>query len=275
MKWRGWLSCLSAAWLLASGASHAQVAALVNKEWIMVDQVDYMMAQMPAVNGESPEAARKAALDRLIDIELARQQAVATKLDQDPAVQRMVDAAKAAALAQGYMIYKSRDVPKPTEAEIKRYYFDHPALFSERRVFSIQELAAEVPPDQVPKMKARLAKEKNMGGIVLALKANGFKYNANQAVRTAEQLPMTQLDSIHKLKDGEIMVEQIPQGLHVVALTASETKPASLDMARPFIERFLVNDRRKQIVDSEAKALRAGASIEYPETNPDVPEKKR
>lgn len=271
MKLRGWLSCMSVAWVVASGPSCAQVAALVNKEAIPLAQVDSVMAQTPIANGESREAIRKATLDRLIDIELARQQALANKLDQEPAVRRMVDAAIANALAQAYLISKTRDLPNPTEAEVRRFYFDHPALFSERRIFSLQELAAEVPSDQIPKMKALLAKATDLNGIVEALKSNGIKYNANQAVRTAEQLPLTQVDAIHKMKDGDIVIEQIPQGLHVVILAASESKPTSLEAARPFIAQFLLNDRRKQVIESETKSLRAHASIEYPEAKQAAP----
>lgn len=271
MNGRGWLSCLSATWMLASGSSHAQVAALVNKEWIMVEQVDQMVAQMPPAERESLAAARKVALDRLIDQELARQQAVSMKLDQDPTVQRMVEVAKGNALAQAYIGFKTRDVPAPTEAEIMRFYTGHPALFSERRIFSIEELAAEVPADQAPKLKARLNKETGLPGIVAALQARGFKYNANRAVRTAEQLPMKDLDAIHRMKDGDIAIDLIPQGLHVVALVASERKPVDLAMARPFIAQYLINERRRQAVEADAKTLRARASIEYTETNPDTP----
>ncbi len=268
MKLRGWLSCMSAVWLLASGPTCAQVAALVNKEAIPAAQVDSAMALQPAAAGESREAIRKATLDRLIDIELARQQALANKLDQEPAVRRMIDAAVANALAQAYLLSKTRDLPQPTEAEVRRYYFDHPALFSERRIFSIQELAAEVPPDQIPAMKALLAKESDLTGIVAVLKSKSIKYNVNQAVRPAEQLPLTQVDAIHKMKDGDVVMDQTPQGLHVVILVASESKPISMDAARPFIAQFLVNERRRQAIENETKSLRARASIEYPDAKP-------
>ncbi len=257
---------VSAVALAACGAKKdkaTQVAAKVNKEEISVHQINFVLSQAQGIKPEQRDAASKVVLERLIDQELAYQKAQEQKLDRDPNVLQAVEAAKRQIVVQNYMTKVASAAKQPTDVEIKQYYDSKPALFSERRIYSIQELAAEVKPDQAAALKAKLLGAKNLQEIVATLQADGVHYNANQAVRTAEQLPLTQLDAIHQMKDGQISVEEIPSGLHVVILAASESKPVALDQAKPFIEQFLLNERRRQLIDGEGKSLRNAAKIEY------------
>lgn len=255
-------------------AKATQVAAKVNKEEISVHQINFVLAQAQGIKPEQRDDASKIVLERLIDQELAYQKAQESKVDRDPNVLQAVEAAKRQIVVQNYMTKVASAAKQPTDVEIKQYYDSKPALFSERRIYSIQELAAEVKPEQVAAEKAKLASAKNMQEVVALLQADGVHYNANQAVRTAEQLPMNQLDIIHSMKDGQVTVDEIPNGLHVVILAASEAKPVALAQAKPFIEQFLLNERRRQLVEAEGKSLRNSAKIEYIGTfakNPGAP----
>lgn len=261
------ISVIVSAVALAACGEHkdkaTQVAAKVNKEEITVHEINFVLSQAQGIKPEQREQASKVVLERLIDQELAYQKAQEQKLDRDPNVLQAIEAAKRQIVVQAYMSKVASAAKQPTDAEIKQYYDSKPALFSERRVYSIQELAAEVKPDQVAALKAKLADAKNLQDIVAILQADGVHYSANQAVRTAEQLPLNQLDSISQMKDGQISVQEIPSGLHIVILAASESKPVSLDQAKPFIEQFLLNERRRQLVEAEGKSLRNAAKIEY------------
>jgi EpsD family peptidyl-prolyl cis-trans isomerase len=69
---------------------------------------------------------------------------------------------------------------KPTPEEIKKYYDEKPALFKERRIYSIQEIAIEAKPDQVPALREKLTASKNINEFVEFLKANGFRLPATR-----------------------------------------------------------------------------------------------
>lgn len=258
----------SAVALTACGGSDkkekaTQVAAKVNKEEISVHQINFLLSQAQGIKPEQRDAASKVVLERLIDQELAYQKAQEQKLDRDPTVLQAIEAAKRQIVVQNYMAKVASAAKQPSDTEIKQYYDSKPALFSERRVFSIQELAAEVKADQVAAVKAKLAEAKNLQEVVAVLQADGIRYNANQAVRSAEQLPLAQLDTIHQMKDGQVLVEDIPSGLHVVILAASESKPVAMAQAKPFIEQFMLNERRRQLIEGETKSLRNAAKIDY------------
>lgn len=261
------ISVIVSAVALAACGGHkdkaTQVAAKVNKEEITVHEINFVLSQAQGIKPEQRDQASKVVLERLIDQELAYQKAQEQKLDRDPNVLQAIEAATRQIVVQAYMTKVASAAKQPTDVEIKQYYDSKPALFSERRIYSIQELAAEVKPDQVAALKAKLADAKNLQEIVSILQTDGIHYNANQAVRTAEQLPLSQLDTISKMKDGQISIEEIPAGLHVVILAASESKPVDLAHAKPFIEQFLLNERRRKLVEAETQSLRNSAKIEY------------
>ena len=243
------------------GAS--QTAVKVNKEEITVHQINYLLQQQRGLRPEQAEAASKQILERLIDQELALQKASEMKLDRDPRVMQQLEAAKREVIARAYIERAGEGVPKPTAEEINKYYEDHPALFKERRVYSLQEIAVEATPDQIPALKTQLEASKNIAGFVEYLKANDFRFTGNQAVRAAEQLPLASLETFAKLKDGQALLNVTASGAQVIVLAGSRAQPVTLEQARPAIEQFIVNERKRDIVAKDLKAMRDAATIQY------------
>ena len=123
--------------------------------------------------------------------------------------------------------------PSPRADEIKKYYDEKPALFKERRIYSLQEIAIEAKPEQVAALRAKLAAAKNVNEFVEYLKANDFKFAGNQAVRAAEQLPLDSLDTFAQMKDGQAMFSRTPNGAQVVVLAGSRSQPVDEERATP------------------------------------------
>lgn len=241
----------------------SQTAAKINKSEVTVHQINFVLQQQRNIRPEQADAASKQILERLIDQELALQKADDLKLDRDPRVVQQLEAAKREIIARAYLEKVGEAAPKPTPEEIKKYYEDKPALFKERRVYSIQEIAIEARPDQVPALRDKLAASKNVNEFVEFLKANEFKFAGNQAVRAAEQLPLQSLDAFAKMTDGQAMLNQAPNGVQVVVLAGSRSQPVGEEQARPAIEQFLLNERRRKLIEEDVKAMRAAAKIEY------------
>jgi len=241
----------------------SQTAARVNKEEITVHQINFLLQQQRGVTTENTNAASKQILERLIDQEVAVQKAEDLKLDRDPRVVQQIEEAKREIVARAYMAKVGEAAQKPTPEEIKAYYDQKPALFSDRRIYSIQELQVESRPEQLPELKAKFDASKSLTEFIDYLKANDIKFTGNQMVRPAEQLPMNSLDMLAKMKDGRSTVLPTPNGLQIVVLAGSRSQPVDLARATPAIEQFLLNDRRRELVAKDLKEARAQAKIEY------------
>jgi EpsD family peptidyl-prolyl cis-trans isomerase len=268
-RWSTPLAVLAAAALMVAcgGGSKdkpaSQTAAKVNKDEITVHQINYVLQQQRGIKPEQVDAASKQILERLVDQQLAVQRADDLKLDRDPRVVQQMEAAKREILARAYVDKVSEGAAKPTPEEIKKYYDDKPALFKERRIYSIQEIGIEAKPEQQAELRDKLAGAKNIGEFVEFLKTAGYKFTGNQAVRAAEQIPLASLDSFAKMKDGQAAIVPAPNGVQVIVLAGSRSQPASEEQARPAIEQFLLNERKRKLVEDDAKAMRAAAKIEY------------
>lgn len=240
-----------------------QAAARVNKDEITVHQINLVLQEQRNLRPEQSDAASRQILERLIDQELAVQKAEELKLDREPRVVQQIEAAKRAVMARAYGEKLAEALPRPTADEVRKYYAEKPALFAERRIYSIQELSIEAKPDQVQVLRDKLGAAKSISEFVDYLKANDYRFAANQAVRAAEQLPLNALDTLARLKDGQATLSQGAAGVTVVVLAGSRSQPVSEEQAKPAIEQYLMNERRRKKLEEELKALRGAAKIEY------------
>ncbi|MCV2357152.1 EpsD family peptidyl-prolyl cis-trans isomerase [Paucibacter sp. B2R-40] len=241
----------------------SQTAAKVNKEEITVHQINFVLQRQQGLKPEQAEAASKQVLERLIEQELAVQKGQELKIDRDPKVVQQIEAAKREIIARAYVERIGDSIAKPTAEEVSKYYNEKPALFKDRRIFSLQELAIEATPDQFGAIRDKLQSSKNMAEFAEFLKTNNIRFNGNQAVRAAEQLPLAGLDAISRMKDGDSAVTQTPTGLTVLFLVGSRSQPVDEARAKPAIEAFLGNQRKSEQVQKDIKALREAAKIEY------------
>ena len=241
----------------------SQTAAKVNKEEITVHQINFILGQQRALPPEEAASSSRQILERLIDQELALQKAGEQKLDRDPRVVQQIEASRRDIIARAYVEKIGQGAPKATPQEVTAYYEAHPALFSGRRVYNLQEVVVDAAPDQIEGLKAALAGSKTFPDFVAYLKEKAFKYAGNDAVRTAEQLPMADLDRIAAMKDGQAIFNLRPGGVAVVSLARSRTQPVNEEQAKPAIEQFLLNERKRKLIADDLAALRGSAKVEY------------
>ena len=247
----------------AKDKAASQTAAKVNKDEITVHQINFLLQQQRGLRPEQADGVSRQLLERLIDQQLAVQKGDDLKLDRDPRVVQQLEAARREVLVRAYIEKVGEAAAKPTPEEIKKYYDDKPALFRERRVYNIQEIAIEAKPAQAAELRDKLAASKDINEFVEYLKAKEFKFSGNQAMRAAEQLPLSSLEAMAKLKDGQAMVVPAANGVQVVVLAGSRSQPAGEEQARPAIEQYLLNERRRKLVEDDLKTLRGAAKIEY------------
>lgn len=237
-----------------------QVAARVNGAEISVHQINDALTRTPGVTQQNADRAKREILDRLIDQQLAIEQAEAAKLDRNPNVMRAIEAAKREIIARAHLDQIASGVGKATVEETRKYYAEHPELFSERRVYSLQEILTSR--DARPVLGKMVAQNRTMQEITGALNAAKIPFAANAGVRAAEQLPLALAAKLHGVKDGQTAVIDLPEGVTVVHVVASQTQPVSEEKALPSIETFLTNQRKAEAIAAHLKSLREKAKIE-------------
>ncbi len=241
-----------------------QVAAKVGGDEITVHQLNFELARLGG--NLTPEQSKQAAnrvLRGLVDQQLLMQKAIADKLDRDPKVVQTLEAARRQILVQAYVEKVTAAAAKPSEAEIKAYFDQHPELFSERRIYRLQELAVQVTPENVAQVSEKLAGVRNLNEFVEWLKANNIPARGTQSVKAAEQLPLELLPRLHALKDGQALTLSGNNTLNIVYLAGSQTQPVTLQQATPMIERYLLNAKKRELAEQELKRLRDATKVEY------------
>lgn len=238
----------------------SQVVAKVNGDEISVHQINYVLTRSQGISPENADQAKKEILEKLIDQQLAIQQAEAGKLDRDPGVMQNIEAARRDILARAYLEKVVAAQAKPTVEEARKYYGDHPELFAQRRVYNLQEIMA--PGASAADVKQIVSQSKSMQEVAATLKARDIKFAANAGIRPAEQLPMNVLAQLHGTKDGQTTVVELPQGVMILHVLASQTQSVGEAEALPRIQHFMANQRNGEAVANELKNLRNQAKIE-------------
>jgi EpsD family peptidyl-prolyl cis-trans isomerase len=261
------LACLVVLSACSGGAKDkkvaSQVAVKVNGSELSIHQVNAQLSRMQGVPAAQQDVARKQVVDGLIEQQLLIQQATEKKLDRDPEVLEAIEQSRANILAQAYVQKTLTAQAKPAEDAVKKYYTDNPALFSQRRVFRLQELATNLPVERADELKTVVASAKSMPEVAGWLQKNKFQVAGNAAVRGAEQLPMQQVPAISAMKNGEMAVFVADRKVTVLQVLASQDQPLDEAKATPLIEQYLTARKRDELARNEVKRLRDSAKIEY------------
>ncbi len=264
------LSLLFALGLTACGNKEAekpasQIAAKVNSGEISVHQINYVLTRT-GVGAKTPEMVpkvRREILDKLVDQELAVEQAVEKKLDRSPEVLMAIENARREILARAYIEQITAAMAKPTIEEAKKYYAEHPQLFAERRIYNIHEIVLPATTGVANELREMLEGGKSMEDIANWLKDKDIKFAGGSATRPAEQIPLELLPKIHPLKVGQSLMLESPQSITLMRLAAAQSVPVVEAAALPRIQQFLGNQRASEAAKQEFTALKAKAKITY------------
>ena len=262
-------SVLTAVTVLLSGcgkekaADETQIAAKVNKDEISVHQVQYVLQHQPRIAAAQPQMVARRALDSLIEQELAAQAARSEGLDTDPSVVQAMEAAKRQVLARAFQDRVAAKAISASSDEIDRYYDSSPALFSERRLYTLQEFTVDTQDDDATRIQAALKDVKNAGAIGAALTKAGVRFRTRQFAQAAEELPMGVLESLAKLGVGEYVLTQQPGGSRLYVVLQVQTAPVNRSESKGAIQSYLLLERKRALVAQEMKTLHERAQIVY------------
>jgi EpsD family peptidyl-prolyl cis-trans isomerase len=241
-----------------------QVAARVNSEEITVHQINRALARSQGVTRDNAPEAKREILDRLVNQELAKRQAVLKGLDRSPNVILDIEAAKTEILARAYRDALVEYLPRPTAYDVETFYRRHPELFAQRRIFSLDEISFVAENDAAAEVRQQLSKSRSVKDVVAWLQSRGIAIVGNRSVRAAEQIPLEILPKLQSMKEGETQLFGVGGTRYrLIRLVASQPAPVDEVAAAPRIRQFLVNRNSAEVIAKEMKEARKFATIEY------------
>ena len=221
-----------------------------------------VIAKVNGVEISARDAAGAQALEKIIDRELLVQKALAAGLERDPRVVQSIDNARRQLLAQAYL-ERAAAGSRSTPEEVHGFYAGNPALFGERRIYRLRELAVSAPAELIDVLRAEVARARDLEDVASWLRRRNARFSALNVTQPAEQLPLSRLPQLARMKEGEILVFAAPLGASVVQLVHAEEAPLSEQQAAPVIEQFLAARKRMELAAAEVRRLRDSARIEY------------
>lgn len=259
---------LSLALLMVNGCSNqdkpaaTQIIAKVNDDEISIHQLNNSIAQVQGVAPEQLPNVRLNLVDKLVNEQLAVQQALLHKLDRSSEVMMQIEAARREILTKAYLKQVISALPAPDTKEIEQFYVAHPELFAERRIYNLQQISIPAPHPAVSDIRQHTA-GKSMTDIVTALKEQNIRFTAGTATRAAEQIPLPVLTAIAKTPQGQITVVEMPQSITIARVEASQPSPMSKEAALQRIPMYLSNEQAKVAISNKLAQLKKTASITY------------
>ncbi|MGA7950529.1 MAG: EpsD family peptidyl-prolyl cis-trans isomerase [Thiobacillaceae bacterium] len=247
----------------SEGKNDSQVAASVNGDEITVSQINAAVQRLGQVPQDKVQAVNNQALKALVDQQILVQQALKDKLDRNPNVMQALESARRQILAQAFIQTKTENTPKPADAEISDFINKHPELFSARRIYRLEEINIQNALGKADEIRSQLTASKNMNEFAQWLKAQGYKFDAVQAGRSAEQLPSALATQLLKAKPGQAIISNDNGNLVVILVAAAVSQPLSEEQAKPVAERILMTQKRREIAEQQLNTLRSAAKIEY------------
>lgn len=238
-----------------------QAVARVNGREISVHQFHHVTRL--AGTAAASEGQRREWAGKLVDRELAVQQALAEELDRQPDVMLRLDEARRDVLARAYAERIAATRLPPTRADASRFFADHPELFAKRRIFHMHEVVVTAGSPEFAIAKQRLAESPSHDDLVGWLRHRNAAFSMQVTIRAAEELPIEALARLNATTNGGTAIFESPRGISVYKVVSSQEAPVTLEQSMPSIMSHLARQDGKQALETEMKRLRGTSTIEY------------
>ncbi len=247
-------------------APAGQVAATVDGKEITQRQ---LRAELGDLRGANAQAQKEAEVGRLRLIILrtaladeARKQGV----DQTPDFVLLKNRAMDELLAQALENKVASDVPAPTRDEAQRYVTDHPELFSERKIFTVDQIRVARAAD--PQLNDELKPINTMPEAISLLEGKHIPFARSTAALDSLGMNPTAIDGISKLppqavfffpSGGDLLINQI-QSTRVEPITGENAVTAATQLLTRQHQQEAVSKSVQQIMTKASKTISYNAA---------------
>lgn len=238
-----------------------QVVAVVNGEEISMQEVNAELGNTQLPPNMDKKVVQRQLLQRVIDRRVLAQSAKDQGIDRDPAFiveQRRVNEA----LLVDRLAKRTADsIPVPPAAEIGKFIADNPTIFAGRQIYSVDQIAFQMPSD--PSRLKQLEPAKTMDAVAATLQQMNLPFRRAVQKVDSGNVPPEQMRRILALPKTEPFI--IPQDRNVTVnlIVGSEAAPMPAEQARPIAVRALRSQKLSTQGQDRLKEARAKAKIEY------------
>ena len=220
-------------------AASAQMVAKVDGQEIDVTRMKVMLANAQGVSPENISATKLEILNGLVEQQLAINLAIGNKLDHKPEVLNAIEASRREILARAALDQIADELPAVSEDEVKKYYADNPALFSGRRLFTLQEIVLKKSTSDMAAIRSQIASAKSMEDVSAWLRDKKVEFSSSTSIKAAEQIAPAVLLKLQTFKDGQIGLIESPDAYTITHLIASYAQPIGIVKGMPAAAVFL------------------------------------
>lgn len=244
-------------------AATAQLVAKVDGQDIEITRMKSVLANAKGVSPENISDTKLEILNGLVEQQLAINLAIANKLDRKPEVLNAIEASRREILARAALDQIADELPAVSDDEVKKYYAENPALFSGRRLFTLQEIVLKKSPSDLAAIRAQVASAKSMEDVSAWLRDRKMEFSSTISIKAAEQIAPAVLLKLQTFKDGQIGLIESPDAYTITHLMASYAQPIGIVKGMPAAAVFLRNLRAAEAVKQARIDMRAKAKLEY------------
>ncbi len=253
-------------------ALEATTAAKVNDTVIRAAELSEKMKQYKHFPEDRKSQVTATLMKATVDSELLRQAAVKERLDQDEQVRIKLAQANRLILANAYVDKVRAQVSKPTAAEVKAHYDQHPELYADRKLYELQELVIQPKPANEAEILAKLGDGSNFGDFVGWLRGQNIAHGSRPQTVVPDNMPEDILARLKSLGVGKAFAIVDTDRINILRVEALQTQAIGLEAATPAIEKKLLDQRMAGAMENALKSLRDNAKIEYaPAYSPAAP----
>lgn len=258
------IACAGIWALLLSGCDKeatGQVAAVVNGEEITLQEINATLAEANIPEGADKKVLQQQALQQIIERRLVAQEARKDNIDKDPNYLIKQRQLGEALLIQMYAQKTGATLKVPDQAAIQKYVTSHPFAFSDRTIYSVDQIVFLLPSDAT-KLKS-LEKANSLDEIAKILDSMGTQYQRGGTQMDSAQVPPAMMSQISSLPAGEPFI--IPTGVNVTAnvITGSKKVPVNDSETNAQVVNDIRKDEMTKIMQERLKSAKAQADIKY------------
>lgn len=208
------------------------------------------------------------ALARLADQVLAGQEAVRLGLWAGPSAALAASPDVAARAndrlqgAQRYAQHIAAATPAPSDAQVRTYHDTWPELFSQRKVYRLEQFVPEPGHLQVAGLALEPGSIQSPIRMAAFLAHHAVPFRRSTVTMAAESLPLASLRELARLPVGTGMALDLNGQPTALFVLEAQSRPVPFDVARPHIETFLHNQARRTAVDQAIQRLATAAKFE-------------
>ncbi|MHB8530540.1 MAG: hypothetical protein ACYC8V_13655 [Caulobacteraceae bacterium] len=233
----------------AAKAPTGQVVARVEGQEITLRDLQAEMAGASFPDAKTRKLAEEQALQNIISRKILADEARKEGLDKTPDFALQKERTTDALLAQTLQNKVVASVPPPTREEADRFVADHPDIFAQRKIFTVDQIRFARPND--PAILNALAPLKTMDEVKAFLDADHIESSRDAANLDAVGADPRLIDAIMKLPPNEVFVIPSGQTILVNQIVATRVVPYTGEAAVNYATLLLRRQHAQQAVQRQ------------------------